>query len=163
MRDEETLASIFIRTEADKVTLSYRHQRAGSDWQPMEYAVQLDWTACTYGGARPWFLCPAESCGRRVAKLYGVVYKNISSRVSNIHAPRHRLSSPHCGTVRDRAGRSVIRSGGYGVVAFRRTMGSRGRRTPWASSREVWSRPVPPLPPLAAGAFGHLRSLMDAL
>jgi hypothetical protein len=31
-RDEERLASIFIRTEADKLTLSYRHQRAGSDW-----------------------------------------------------------------------------------------------------------------------------------
>jgi hypothetical protein len=41
-----------------------------------------------------------------------VVYKNISSRVSNIHTPRHRLTSPHCGTVRDRAGRSVIGSDG---------------------------------------------------
>ncbi|WP_245537399.1 hypothetical protein [Thiocystis violascens] len=36
----------------------------------MEYAVPLDWTNCTYGGSRPWFLCPATGCGRRVAKLY---------------------------------------------------------------------------------------------
>jgi hypothetical protein len=68
-REGETLASIQIRTEADKLTLSYRHQRVGSDWKPMEYAVPLDWTACTYGGSRPWFLCPAIGCGRRVAKL----------------------------------------------------------------------------------------------
>lgn len=69
-RDEDTLASIFIRTEAGKVTLNYRHQRAGTDWRPMEYAVSLGWTTCTYGGSRPWFLCPAIGCGRRVAKLY---------------------------------------------------------------------------------------------
>ncbi|MEX2367477.1 MAG: hypothetical protein WD601_12795 [Pseudohongiellaceae bacterium] len=24
-----------------------------------------------YGGERPWFLCPARGCGRRVAILYG--------------------------------------------------------------------------------------------
>lgn len=69
-REGETLASIQIRTEADKLTLSYRHQRVGSDWKPMEYAVPLDWTACTYGGSRPWFVCPASGCGRRVGKLY---------------------------------------------------------------------------------------------
>jgi hypothetical protein len=33
------------------------------------------WTACHFGGCRPWFLCPADvgngqRCGRRVAKLY---------------------------------------------------------------------------------------------
>jgi hypothetical protein len=38
----------------------------------------------------------------------GVVSNTISSRVSNIHPPRHQLSSSHCGTVRDSAGRSVI-------------------------------------------------------
>ena len=69
-RDGETLASILIRTEADTLILSYRYKRAAGDWTPMEYAVPLDWTACTYGGSRPWFICPATGCGRRVAKLY---------------------------------------------------------------------------------------------
>lgn len=27
-------------------------------------------TACNLGGSRPWFLCPAACCGRRVAILY---------------------------------------------------------------------------------------------
>ncbi|TCT19485.1 hypothetical protein [Thiobaca trueperi] len=68
--DGEALASTSIRTAADQVILSYRHRCGSDEWHPMEYAVRLDWTACTYGGARPWFLCPADGCGRRVALLY---------------------------------------------------------------------------------------------
>ncbi len=33
--------------------------------------IRLAWTPCNYGGSRPWFLCPGEGCGRRVAILYG--------------------------------------------------------------------------------------------
>lgn len=69
-RDGDTLGSIVIRTDVDKVILIYRHPRNGGDWTPMGYAVPLDWTDCTYGGARPWFCCPATGCGRRVAQLY---------------------------------------------------------------------------------------------
>jgi hypothetical protein len=29
--------------------------------------IPIQWTSCTYGGARPWFTC---LCGRRVGKLY---------------------------------------------------------------------------------------------
>jgi len=28
-------------------------------------------TPCHFGGTRPWFLCPGDQCGRRVAILYG--------------------------------------------------------------------------------------------
>jgi hypothetical protein len=70
-RHGETAAWISVRTEADRVTLSYRHGRDGGEWKTEEYPVRLDWTACTYGGQRPWFLCPAPACGRRVAMLYG--------------------------------------------------------------------------------------------
>jgi hypothetical protein len=37
----------------------------------IRYAVPLEWTACRFGGWRPWFACPGEGCGRRVAVLYG--------------------------------------------------------------------------------------------
>jgi len=33
-----------------------------------EYPVRLEYTACHFGGVRPWFRCPA--CGERVGKLY---------------------------------------------------------------------------------------------
>ena len=50
--------------------LSYRHRSGGGEWQDEFYAVRLDWTHCTYGGQRAWFLCPGAGCGRRVAILY---------------------------------------------------------------------------------------------
>lgn len=30
--------------------------------------IPIAWTPCTYGGERPWFVCPR--CSQRVAKLY---------------------------------------------------------------------------------------------
>ena len=67
-------ASISIRAEFGRVFLDYRNRsanHAGGEWQPMKYAVGLDWTACAYGGERVWLRCPAAGCGRRVAVLYG--------------------------------------------------------------------------------------------
>ena len=37
--------------------------------EPVVLRVDLAWTACHFGGVRPWALCP--SCGRRIAVLYG--------------------------------------------------------------------------------------------
>lgn len=70
-RNGEKVASIQVRTEADRLILNYRHRRGSDDWQPIEYPVWLDWTDCNYGGRRAWFRCPAKGCGRRVASLYG--------------------------------------------------------------------------------------------
>ena len=70
-RHDEVVASIRVRTEPDRVILTYRHRRGGEDWVDESYPVYLDWTACHIGGERPWFLCPARGCGRRVAILYG--------------------------------------------------------------------------------------------
>ena len=65
------VASIQMRTEADRVILNYRSRSNGGEWQAMEYPVILEWTPCNLGGRRAWFLCPAQGCGRRVAVLYG--------------------------------------------------------------------------------------------
>jgi len=70
-RHGEVVASIRARTEPDRVILTYRHRSGGSDWKDESYPVYLDWTPCHLGGQRPWFLCPARGCGRRVAILYG--------------------------------------------------------------------------------------------
>ena len=70
-RDDEVVAYIRVRTESDRVILTYRHRNNGDDWKDESYPVYLDWTPCPLGGKRPWFLCPANGCGRRVAILYG--------------------------------------------------------------------------------------------
>ena len=67
----EKVASIQIRTEANRVIFSYRSRSNGGEWQTMEYPVTLEWTSCHLGGRRAWFHCPARGCGRRVAVLYG--------------------------------------------------------------------------------------------
>jgi hypothetical protein len=43
------------------------HYRAEDVKEP----VPLEWTPCNFGGERPWFVCPGDRCGRRVAILYG--------------------------------------------------------------------------------------------
>lgn len=70
-RRGEVIANIGIRVGVDRINLEYRNRISGEDWQDMNYSVYLDYTACTYGGRRAWFRCPAVGCGRRVAKLYG--------------------------------------------------------------------------------------------
>jgi hypothetical protein len=70
----ETTASINLRAEADRVVLDYRNRSAhrnGGEWEPMNYAVRLDWTSCGLGGQRVWWRCPAVGCGRRAAVLHG--------------------------------------------------------------------------------------------
>lgn len=69
-RDGKAVASVQMQVEVNCLILEYRTRINGGDWQPMEYPVYLERTACNYGGQRAWFLCPATGCGRRVAKLF---------------------------------------------------------------------------------------------
>ncbi|MBA2713411.1 MAG: hypothetical protein H0U55_07655 [Rubrobacteraceae bacterium] len=55
----------------ERVLLFYRHRRGqGGEWEDVQEPVPLTWTACNFGGERPWFICPGAGCGRRVANLY---------------------------------------------------------------------------------------------
>ncbi|HIJ29739.1 MAG: hypothetical protein HN382_11800 [Gammaproteobacteria bacterium] len=71
LRNDEVIASIRVQTQPDRVNLIYRHRSGGGDWQDESYPIFLDSTDCHLGGQRPWFLCPAAGCGKRVAILYG--------------------------------------------------------------------------------------------
>ena len=64
-RHGETVASINLSVQADRVTFTYRHRAGGGDWQDVNCTAWLDRTPCTYGGTRAWWRCPC--CGRRVA------------------------------------------------------------------------------------------------
>ena len=60
------LGTVQIRAEQDCISLTY-----STRGEPITYSVKIVTTACHLGGRRPWFLCPARGCGRRVAILYG--------------------------------------------------------------------------------------------
>lgn len=60
---DEPAGSIGYRVSDGRVTLDYSF-----DGMVIAEHIQLDHTACNYGGSRPWFRCPA--CARRVAVLY---------------------------------------------------------------------------------------------
>ncbi len=62
--DKSNGSSIGCLGGGDFVTLIYN--RRG---EKVEQRVTLDWTACNFGGKRPWWRCP--SCARRVAVIYG--------------------------------------------------------------------------------------------
>jgi hypothetical protein len=58
--------------KAEGVILTYRHRSSpGREWEDVREPVALAWTACNFGGERPWFICPGAGCSRRVAILYG--------------------------------------------------------------------------------------------
>jgi hypothetical protein len=55
---------------ANAVRISYFWGLPGSEKEDIAYRVPIDWTACNFGGRRPWFVCPGLHCGRRSALLY---------------------------------------------------------------------------------------------
>ena len=56
----------------ERVNLIYRYRIGpGAEWEDVQEPISLEWTACNFGGERPWFVCPGAGCGRRVALLYG--------------------------------------------------------------------------------------------
>tara|TARA_R110002049_G_C9172824_1_gene562134 strand:+ start:3210 stop:3839 length:630 start_codon:yes stop_codon:yes gene_type:complete len=73
-RDGERVANISMHSTSQTLTLEYRVQQNGGDWQDVRQPIPLVSTPCGFGGSRPWFLCPGvvngKRCGRRVAKLH---------------------------------------------------------------------------------------------
>ncbi len=70
-RGGKTTGSINLQASPGCVILHYQSQWREEEWESVEERVNLTWTRCNYGGARPWFVCPGIGCGRRVGKLYG--------------------------------------------------------------------------------------------
>jgi hypothetical protein len=74
MRDGETVGSVGLRTDANRIILSYRTEQHGGAGREIEQATPIVWTPCRFGGARPYFVCPGMvngiACSRRVTKLY---------------------------------------------------------------------------------------------
>jgi hypothetical protein len=74
-RDGENVASINLRSEADRLHLSYRIRICAGDWEDVAETISIVRVPCRFGRTRPYFICPGVvngiTCGRRVAKLHG--------------------------------------------------------------------------------------------
>ncbi len=59
-----------VTAHQNRLSLSYAacHEQTR---QLNPQSTTIVWTPCHFGGRRPWFLCPNEHCGKRVAILYG--------------------------------------------------------------------------------------------
>ena len=69
-RGEHLRGSVSVAMADGRLVVECRYRRRGAEvWEDVRQVIALDWTACHYGGARPWFLCPG--CQRRVAVLCG--------------------------------------------------------------------------------------------
>jgi hypothetical protein len=79
-RNGEQVASIQIRTEVDRVMLSYRSRNNGGEWQPMEYPVDLEWTPC-----QPWRSAGVVSLpGKRMRAARGDSLRRYDLRLSTL-------------------------------------------------------------------------------
>ena len=63
---EVTLWFPNMRLETNRWVVKYFHARSPADRPPQRIPIQ--WTHCTFGAARPWFMC--LFCDRRVGKLH---------------------------------------------------------------------------------------------
>ncbi len=63
-------SNIVIETRPGAIELFYGISRNGQPREDVHIEVPLSWSSCNYGGKRPWFICPGNGCGKRVAKLY---------------------------------------------------------------------------------------------
>jgi hypothetical protein len=70
--DGRPSGSVTVCIAKRSVGLSYKFKSSG-DGSVVKQGVAVSWTACRYGGQRPWFRCPgvgSGACNRRVRRLY---------------------------------------------------------------------------------------------
>jgi hypothetical protein len=67
----EPLGEVRMTVESDILFLLAEVPNSeGSQKKTNVQGVSVAWTPCRFGGQRPWFLCPVNSCRRRCAKVY---------------------------------------------------------------------------------------------
>ena len=69
-QQDTLILGVAVRVEEQQVVLAYRHSQSDGSLTQVEYPITLDWTPCPFGSQRPWFRCPTEGCGKRVAILH---------------------------------------------------------------------------------------------
>lgn len=68
---EDITARVGFRTSSEnQFTIVDRITVGNGPPEDAVYSISVVWTACHYGGQRPWWICPNRYCHRRVANLY---------------------------------------------------------------------------------------------
>jgi hypothetical protein len=72
-KETGTIRDAVVGTDSSERVLFFCHHRTGprDEWEDVQESVLLSWTACNFGGERPWFICAGAECDQRVAILYG--------------------------------------------------------------------------------------------
>jgi hypothetical protein len=128
------LFGLTISMAGDGMSLRIKEEFKGG---ALKQLISLEWTPCSYGSERPWFICPSASCGARVAKLH---------YVDDLFLCRSCQGLSYASKRRDRTSRAAFRA-----QRIRRRLGGSGRLT----------APLPPRPPhISATTY---RRLVDQL
>jgi hypothetical protein len=118
-RDGERVASIQFWRKEDRLVLSYRVRQSDGEWQEVEQPTPIVWMPCRFGGARPYFVCPAIvkgiACGRRVTKLYGAATYFLCRHCYRLAYASQR--EDHCDRALRRANNIRMRLGGEPGIA----------------------------------------------
>lgn len=67
-RHGHVTTALTLQVRSGDVVMRVRESLCDGTWRSYVQTIRFTWTACHYGGQRPWWLCP--KCGRRVAILY---------------------------------------------------------------------------------------------
>ncbi|GAB0151606.1 hypothetical protein [Marinobacterium sp. BA1] len=67
---DETVGTMEIEIQPGQLMLSDCRFGNTNLWADQSMSIDLTWTACNFGGVRPWFTCPVPGCGRRTGLLY---------------------------------------------------------------------------------------------
>jgi hypothetical protein len=71
--DGNEVASINLRTEANRLHLSYPVWVGDREWRLVTDTIAIVHLPCRFGGSRAYFICPGPrgtDCGRRITKLH---------------------------------------------------------------------------------------------
>lgn len=70
-REARRIATARNLMKGEGLSVHFQHEDEAGRFSESLCLVRIHWTFCRFGGARPWFECPTETCRRRVANLYG--------------------------------------------------------------------------------------------
>ena len=76
------------------ISIAYSWGLPGSEKEDIAYRVPIDWTACNFGGGRPWFLClDGAAAGDRPCSTWGGYFLCRSCQDLSSASQRERNSS----------------------------------------------------------------------